>query len=229
MSDNNEILDLIKKLMAMGSSNNENEANAFMAKAYRLMAENGIQEHQLKAGVPANAVEYVQDIAKFGGRLPTEHTFIWAIVEEFFNVRLVRDGDRSNGKFISFIGQPHHVEIAMYVYDHLLVVYKSLWDMYRGRNKCPLTAKRPYYQGLETGLRNKLLAEKAMIEQEYGLVIYEDPNLESALKSIYPRLSKGVVRWTGNEAATQAGERDGAKIQLNKGLGEGGNVRQLLN
>lgn len=223
-----KILNRIKALMAMGSSANENEANAFMAKAYRMMAEHGIEASKIDGAVAADAVQYVEEILKTGSKMPTETTFIWSIIEKFFNVRLIICGSRDQGRYISFVGRPEAVEIAMYVYNHLRVTYYSLWQIYQGKSKCKTTIKRSYYTGLEVGLRNKLLAEKNAIEQEYGLVIVEDANLNPAFSHFHPKVVNNVVRYTGNEAARGAGERDGAKIQLNKGVGSGGNVRHLL-
>lgn len=128
-----KILDKIKKLLALGdvekSKTTQQEAEAAMSAAFKLMAENNISHSELEEE------EFIEfELDEYGNR-PAELVYVGSILMSYFFVRLievkrVRTSRYTYRRSMVVIGSRENVEVAKYVMSYLTRVYKSLWKEY---------------------------------------------------------------------------------------------------
>lgn len=230
--ENNNILEKVKKLLALANSSNENEAKLASARAQALLT-----KHNL-AMSDVNSVDqrYVNDLFRTGKKCQSqEWKFVQAIVREFFFVeicgtkqRFSPDSlrydpwDRNNYEECYMIfGQPHNVEIATYMIDFLTRAFKDSFKAYRKSTGAPVGHKGSYYHGLWQGLREQLLESQKSVEQETGLVVVKDKDLADFMSDALNGnvKSKSLSTNVRSGEAMAAGSEKGKNMTLSKGIG----------
>lgn len=228
-----KIIDKIRKLMNLGTSCNQAEAEAAMAMAMRLMQVHNIELQRVEA---ANAraedplAKYVSKGAmKIGMRTPTEFNFYHSILSEFFFVKTIISRG-FQGSTIYFVGTPENIEMATYVASQLADTYRNLWYAYKKEHGVPTTFKRSFYNGLTRGLRSKLQDERGKVQQEMGLVIVKDPYLDAAYRREFPMTRKTAgSKFHNDHSTSSAGWEAGRNINIRPGIGSSSNQTRLLN
>lgn len=110
-----EILDKIKKLLALGRSPNANEAAAALAKAQELMEQYGIDGDTV---IDSEIVE--EEIARHGGEKPPAYEgYLMNAIARAFGCRLIHRQGFEGAKWV-YIGPAHRAEVASYVGTILL-------------------------------------------------------------------------------------------------------------
>ena len=210
-------IDKIRKLLALGQSQNENEARQAIALATKLMLENNLAQSDL---VERQYIEK-HDIDA-GIKFPVYKTKILAVLDEYYNVTHIMcrrmDFDTYKRKtHINLLGSPENVEIAEYLYKYLCDLFPKLWKEYKLANNAPTKFKLSFYEGLIRGLRITLSASKKSVEQEQGLIIVKDAGIENFLRNKYSNLKTKTLKSQLRSASTMtAGIQQGKKISLSR-------------
>lgn len=146
----------VRKLLALGSSPNQHEAELATAKANQLLQQYnlnllGAQEpHELQL----HAVE-----AWAGKRLGSEVKIISGLLGEFFFVfPLIEPGDGT--RRLLLYGEEANIEIAEYVFEYLMRVFHELRREH-GVGRASGGGEVAFYAGLGEGLGKKLRAAQA--------------------------------------------------------------------
>jgi Protein of unknown function (DUF2786) len=227
MKSSNEIIEKIQKLLALANSDNENEAKLAAERATALLTKHNLSLQDVS--VEDRQYTHAHFMGKTSRRT-MEQSWIFSIVQKFFFVKVV-SGKRYNpniGKTVtvwSFFGQPHNVEVAIYVYQFLDNTFVNLYEEYaKNGGKTGKKARNSFYAGLHTGLCQQLSATQAKVQQEAGLVIVPDAGLDNFINETVGKTKKSVSKSVNIDAqAFSKGAEEGKNIRIAKGLGSQSN------
>lgn len=236
----NSVVDKIKKLLALATSDNPNEAELAMIKAQRIAAENSVDISLIQIfdkTIKQAPIEREGGIS-LGQRICLAEYNVGRILQNHFNVKVIYNGNRTIGRKMAIIGTRENIEIARYARDFLTEKFMSLWKNYYLNNRSngiTLNHRNSYLLGLERGLSAKLEAEKNNVEneklsthteetkQQFALmVVSEKERLQDYMSEHYPKLGhckRSQARATHSENAMQSGYNTGQKITINRAIG----------
>ena len=153
-----QVIDKIRKLLALGGSDNEHEAALAVQRAGELLTRYRLDFDAL---VEDEGLAH-RSIATCGRTLPVHRKSICAILESCFAVRVICASlydplaDRSY-KTIELLGREEEVAIAEHCYHFLENRLQTLWEQNRrGFTGNGRIAKKSYYLGLLAGFRETL-------------------------------------------------------------------------
>lgn len=230
MPRSEQVLDRIRKLLALAGSPNQHEAELAMQKAHELMVRHNVESVAQGAELGYEA-RHLGDPEKRGTRV--ESDIIGLLVECFFvkairiPVYIVRTGKR--GQVYEIVGTPQNVEMAAHVHAFLLATADRLWQENRRDHRVKSGRDRLAYQsGVINGFREKLAGERKMLKQQEGLVWVGDRKLDGFYRARHPHITtrRTTVYLTG---AHLAGREAGRSVVLHKPVSSsGGGTRGLL-
>lgn len=223
------IIERIQKLLNLANSPNENEATLATAKANELLTKYNLNLQEIK---DKDFTYTTHDLVACGLTFKTHHRMIVDIMNRYFFVAVIfsskftgeyssgensyyRPARRQKAKTIKLVGMPENCKIAAYVFDYLNALYPKLWIEYRKVNNVSPKARLSYYEGLTIGIMEKLKEARWKVQNETGLVVVKDMNLEKRVNEI----TNGVYRPPQNDLNTQVvkdGIADGLKVTLRK-------------
>ena len=213
--EESDILRKIKKLMALSSSSNKNEAEQAMIKSQELLLKHNIETKHLESSDEEKI--FLKRIMK-QPKKTAKMTAIAKILEVFF-VSVVFSRTLE-GTYLEILGNKINLQIAQYVADVLNQKLDDLWNQIKHEHKLKgLTAKNSFFLGIAIGYCNKIKALKtaypAAITQ--SLIIVEK-NLEKAKALVYKRLlhSTGTSRYC--ETASSLGKQAGTSLNINPAI-----------
>jgi hypothetical protein len=223
---NDKIIDKIKKLLALATSDNEHEASRAAEQAHRLLLKHNLTEQSVRDRPPLEYGRLGVDRRIFAR---TEDKFVDTILQEHFFVRVITsrhlrpdDGGGSSRsawyeRDVILIGTKSNVEVAAYIRHFLIGKFRDLWLSYKRENDARPRDQQPYYLGLMQGLGKKLLDQRHRVEAEMSLVLVKDPALDELVKDIESGRSSKV---RGEQEVILHGLEDGKKIEIQRGLEE---------
>lgn len=228
-----KVIATIRKLLALGTSSNENEAAAAMRKARSLLHKHKLDQAALEAreGFARRCLgdckgrhaawEYTRS------SLLTEFFFVEAIWIPSYDARRGR-----RGSILEIHGRRGDVELAAWVHDWLEDTAGRLWKNYRTRRALEGQRERlRYFDGVLRGFYDKLESERLATESGPGaLVPVHDAELHAHFRWLYPRV-RSFSRSVRSSEAYHDGARDGRELELRRPLdprgGAGGSARVL--
>ena len=208
-----KIVDKIKKLLSLATSDNEHEAKLATSKATQLL----IKHNLALSDLPMSEKNYQNEtIAQ--KRAGPEDKFVGNILVKYFFVEIVKS--RRNGGQLHFLGEETNVEVALYTRDFLTHAFKSAFKVYRAKTGSPANHRQSFYYGLFKGLCEQLEVKKTESEGEYGLVLVKDNDLATFVRNeIGPTRGGGTRKVnTNSESAIANGSETGKGMNLSKGL-----------
>ena len=210
---------LVKKLLFLGDSPNENEAQAAVDKAQRLLLEYNIDLVESDA---ERDFEHRQ-LGLVKGRHPAWELWLAMILNESFFVEVLwtrsYDAGRDlEGTVLEVYGTPTNLDMADYVHDYLSRLLERLWSEYRRQRRLRSNRERMrYFAGVLQGFHGKLSKQRVdpgnSAESE-ALVWQGDDRLQSYYRYHNPRIQ---TRQTGGVAASEAfhhGVEAGGRVNL---------------
>jgi hypothetical protein len=230
-----QLIEKIRKLLALSASANEHEALAALQMAARMM-----KKHKLDRGDidedDNQAIYRILPLAK--KRVPTYQRMIVSLLSRYFRVTVIHSQlyDAASDqvyKTFEIFGRQDNVEIAEYCYHFLEYRLAALWRTYRKAvNTAVKRSKNSYYLGILHGFSEKIQKEQddedklsstgdidAGTERAYHPAIYRDQRIEECIKRRYPRLKrvkKGASRVS--LSVFQHGVAAGRELTLSEAL-----------
>lgn len=221
----------IEKLLSLAESPNENEAQAAMQKARRLLVKYNVDVVELDRS------------RNFGSRVlgdvKARHTsaelWIGAILTRFFFVESLWSqsynavSDR-RGTVLQVYGTPENLDMATYVFNYLEGLLPILWVDYRtARGLSDNRERQRYFAGVMEGFHSKLDAQERTMVQSEALVWKGDPQLHRFFRYHNPRV---VTRYGGVVARTKTyedGISEGRQVSIKRPVeaGASGEIRLL--
>ena len=243
----NEIVEKIRKLLCLGTSQNQHESERALMKAKELATRHEIDLAMINPFENEKKVEekYEQGMAGIGARKSVVQKYISWIIQNHFKCRVIYSGNRWNGISICFIGKTSDIAMAKYVQDYLQETFVRCWYIYKKEHNAPLNERNSFYYGFYSGLDEKLKAESFLAKTEvmkeiecqqgvekaqevsqcHALMIVSDKEkLEEAVKKFFPRLRTARTSYTTRHSsnAMVAGMQAGSKCSINRALNSGG-------
>lgn len=233
-----QIIEKVRKLMALGRSDNEHEAALAVQRAGELLT-----RYRLDFAALAEDENLVHHTIDTGSQnLPVHRKTICAILESCFAVRVIcasiYDPQANlSRKTIELLGREEEVAIAGHCYHFLENRLDTLWrqnrNRYAGKSRI---AKKSYYLGLLAGFRETLEQSRAKV-QAAPLSADATPNLPSLqaqqrladfVAFRFPRLRRLRGRASAMHGETyRSAVEDGREITLHRPMNDGETVRYL--
>lgn len=220
--DAHHALDKIRKLLALAESANQNEAEAAMAAAQRLMLKYNLDD------VSRNRRrDFV--VAYLGtptGRVQEYQRVLAAVLHKFFFVEVLwlsvwRPLEAKRGTILEVCGTAPNVEMAQYVHAFLSHSADRLWLRHKLANRIRQDKdRRQFFAGVMTGFYKKLDAERAPRQQE-GLVWVGDPQLTQHFRRRHPKTTTAYYGTSSGSEAHRHGRAAGEQLVLHRGVSGG--------
>lgn len=219
------VLCRVRKLMALGQSENPFEAQAAVAKAQELL-----RNHQPEPGAGPEKQDFVSAlVGKPALRHSREHYVLSNLLQDFYFVYGVwvpaYAVDKARmGTVLEITGRTHNVKTACYVHDFVMRFVEARWKDYAGQRRLDRRRRTDFGVGIIEGFRNKL-ADGAQAGKELrgglSLVALKDRGLEKQVAYRYPclrRIRGRPVR--RDEKVIQDGFTIGRNLVVHKGIEE---------
>jgi hypothetical protein len=224
---NDALLKKISKLLALGNSANENEAQSAMAMAQALMDKHNIEMTDIEHATQ----EFTKLDFSVGKRVSRLDSCVFNILGQFFHVRVWR----TSGGNMTVFGAKHNLQIAMYAYAFLDATFTRLWAEYKVVNNATTIDRDPFFAGLAAGLRTKICRERDEAKQRAqsegvnttGALIRVDNALAVAFRQLGIQLSNGASRSTRTGDSYHAGKAAGGNINMRSGVNGGSTQKKL--
>lgn len=214
----NPITQRIQRLLKLGESSNQHEAQAAVRKAKQLL-----QRHQLEHLDLSEQPNYVvRYLGAARTRLPAaEKVLAGILARDFFVTAIWVPGSAPTSekptKVLEISGLKHHVDLAEHVHSFLLRTIEALWREakktmgYRGRSE-----KRSFSLGILQGFSEK----EALATGTTELVKRHDELLRGFVRARHPRLRRGRTTTVRRDLAYQQGHLEGSRIMLKSPIPE---------
>jgi hypothetical protein len=216
------ILDRIRKLFALAGSSNQNEAEAAMRMAHRLMLKHNLER---PSTTETNAYGW-KHLGRYTGRISEAENLLAGLLGEFFFVQPIwvsvyRVQDHKRVSVLEVTGRHENLAMAEYVYSFLQNAGEALWREHKQRHEIRRDSeRRVYLAGVMRGFAEKLRSERKAAEAT-GLVWVADPAAQRYFRRRHPRV-RTTVRVSSEHRATAAhGREAGKSLVLNRPLGQG--------
>jgi len=209
-------IEQIQKLLKLAESPNKNEAESAMAMAQKLMLKHNIDMRQ----VGNHDNEYINEKTDQFKREPIASKYIISLMQDFFFVKIVTSRNRMSGKrYFNVIGEKGNVHTAIFVRNFLHETFNRLWKEYAKDTGAKVGSRDSFHYGLYKGLLDKLTQQRYDAEQEYGIVLVDDPKAEDKKNELFDNLSKGRQRTanTSDLGAMSNGIAQGKNINISGG------------
>jgi len=221
MTKNTKVIEKVKKLLSLATSDNENEAKAAAEKAVEILLKHNLSMQQVQ-----DQSNYEKNVLSIKSRKPPEYTFIMAILDIHYFVRIIYS--RRNNQTVTFIlGEDTNVQVATYVYSFLLRKFRELWSVYKKRTGKGSGSRRAYYWGLYSGIMTQLDSKKISVQKEVGIVLVEDPSLTDFINGHFKTTTTKQAKIKRDLEAQSAGIKDGIKINIQNAVTES-NTSEIL-
>ena len=180
-----KLLERLKKLMALSTSDNPHERELATIKANQLLLDHNLD--RIKMGHFANEeTVYVKRVLE-GSRKQAKHIAIYDILKTFYVSPVFNQG---RGLFyLEVIGDKTSVELAEYVAHFLNNELDLLWMETKRSNPHlkNINAKNSFFRGIASGYISKIESQKMQKISSQELMIIEK-NLQRQIASVYQRL-----------------------------------------
>lgn len=225
MSDLDKVIDKVKKLLALSKSPNQNEANAALAAANKLIDAHRISENDLTedGGIIIDPT-YIYETGRVN---PWKNKLVNVLAKHYGCVSYNDNTFNGNGRLVSrfrLVGRRTDVSIARYLFNYLVEVCELLAGAVKG---CGRIVVASYCLGFVRGVEEQLeLSRKELISENTcgAMVLLERRSEESDnfLRKTIPVVDKKIYSKNKiDNNAFQAGMTEGKKTNLaTKGLPE---------
>lgn len=221
-----QVIDRVRKLLALGQSDNEHEAALALQRAQALL-----ERHRLDFASLAEAEQLIHRTIDTGaGSLPAHRKSICTLLEAGFGVRVICASiydpqTDSTNKTIELLGTDEAVAIAEHCYHFLENRLAVLWAKNRRRfSGTGRTARKSYFLGVLAGFREQLqgaVPGKSATVMDTSInrlpAVQAEARLDAFVAWRYPRLQRmrGRAMTMHGEAYRQA-VADGRELTLHR-------------
>lgn len=199
-----KIIERIKKLLNLASSENKHEAELATIKANQLLLKHNLEHINSHNEEEDVVVKRVLE----GSRKTSKHQAIYEILTTF-HVQPVFNHGRGHF-YLEILGDRVNVEIADYIANYLDLELEHLWKMAQKENEGlkGLANKNSFFEGMAQGYKEKMREQKTQIDSKALVLLKKD--LEKKSEVVYSSL-----RYTSSKGSSKGSE--GRKIGKNMG------------
>lgn len=225
LSEESPLFRKIKKLMALASSSNQNEAESAMIKSQQLLLKHNLESTYLESSEEKVSLKRIMQQKTRNAKMRS----IGKILETFF-VNVIFHSGREH-VYLAILGSAINIEIAEYVAHFLDHEMDNLWN--ETRKSHPklkgLVAKNSFFLGIAKGYSNKIEALKRSYTQDekQSLIVIEKA-LDLATAMAYPRLTSLSSHNSHCKNSSALGEKVGNQLHIKQGIPGSSNSLGLL-
>jgi hypothetical protein len=235
MAADTKIIERIHKLLALATSDNENEAAIAASKAQTMLMEYNISEEELNKFSNKEAekvIETYMDGKNKYNRVAWQNILATAVARANL-CRLLTSG---TGQI--WIGKPTNIEVAHYIYENLvrdlMRICDLTWDLVNERQMFEpkwsrvhgKTWKNNFYHGANQSISERLTTNLRQLKEAQppinALVVNNDVEIKEYLNIRYPHLSSTSYTLNRNTSGFEAGKSAGRSVSFRSGIGAGG-------
>lgn len=227
-----QVIDKVRKLLALATSPNENEATLAMQKAGELLASHGLSmadvtPEEIRSSVTMETIE-----------MGSKQRIMWI---DLLAVEISKSFDcypvttYGTGWQMNFIGTPADIEMVKYLLKYLSAEIERMSKRYLRENKnyisSPRAAGNAYRRGVVRTVSDRLKVmyrarSEAMTSDCMALVPVKKEMVEKYTRKQFPRLTRPAKSYVRKELDSyHNGVRDGRNININRPI-EGGNCAE---
>ena len=153
MTEDDRILDKIKKLLRLSRSSNPHEAALALQRAIELAQANGVR---LASIDPADEVAGIRHKERLEARLHYEKRMAINLIQDFFSVRILRGRNH-----LKIIGRAPDIQIAEYAYVYVVRACRLCMAAWKkeeaaSRRRVTINKRRSFILGFMVGVRENL-------------------------------------------------------------------------
>ena len=227
------IISKIHKLLALATSDNENEAALAAAKAQSLLIEYNVSDEELEeySTVKNEKVVEVRTYGKTRSRIKWRVNLAFPIARANLCKVIM-----SSGSSLIWIGKKTNIEVAQYLYDTITADLERIadreWKNVGAHLSHGKTWKNSFYYGaievIEDRLSTNLIALKE-VPANNALIVHNDVDIADYVKVKYPKLYSTYTSINRRDySGYQSGRTAGRSIQFGRGMGAGGSIGPKL-
>jgi len=225
-----DIIEKIKKLLALANSSNEHEAALAAGHAQRLLAEHNLAMADIEASHKPDKADRVETtVAKV---LPKWLRLLSAGVSTAFDCQAIHHP--ATGR-MTFIGVGADVQIAAYTFTYLERTVRKLCGTYMKQhvstnipNRHRELMRQSYYLGAVSIITTRLREQKVQTPVTTGaLVPVKEGLIRQAMNEIGPIRTLHSRRSYINADAYSSGQTDGSRVGIHHGIASGTPPRRL--
>lgn len=227
MLSRDEVMQKVKKLLALGASPHKGEAESALAKAHALMMQYVIEQYEIDHLKDEGVSVYTEKMIHQGKVQFYHEKLINHILNQYFHVQTISYRMPHKATMLHVFGTESNVEFAEFVWHFLTETFEKLWFEFKKEHEwLDRTHARSYHLGLAIGFESTL--EKEMKEQltqaQSTALVCIGTELAHAIKEVYPDLKTHTVRFNndGNKRyypnIEKRGFADGRKIRVARPL-----------
>lgn len=225
LSEESPLFRKIKKLMALATSSNQNEAESAMIKSQQLLLKHNIESTYLESSEEKVSLKRIMQQKTRNSKMRS----IAKILETFF-VNVIFHSGREH-VYLAILGSAVNIEIAEYVANFLDHELDNLWN--EARKSHPqlkgLVAKNSFFIGIAKGYCNKIEAlKRAYSQDEKQSLMVIEKTLERATAMAYPRLSSISSQRGHCKKSAALGEQAGSKLNIKQGIQQNSSTLGLI-
>src|SRR3954452_8062633 len=185
------IVERVRKLLALSSSQNPHEAALAAAKAQELLFRHNLSMSMVEAALEGGNSAYVSDRFDSGGWMQWRLRLLSAVARNNF----CRGVSYQHTRDVGIVGEPHNVTVVKHLYAFLVREVMRLADLgakeQRGLDEEEARAwKRSFYLGAVRTIAQRLAAQRqrdvGADPQAAALVVRKDQELDEAYKEHSP-------------------------------------------
>ncbi len=233
--DGEKIAEKIKKLIRLGESPSQAEAELALRKAHELMLKYNLED--LNKRTKEDYI--VRPIGSFMRRVPNWTRDIATILHEYYFVNTCLNYSHLHGRYYELFGTKENLDLAEYIFCCLCHQVETLWEEFSAKKRLEnggyiqgVFSKESFAEGLVCGYREQLKAEKGRLESIpaiQALVWKGDPLLDEMHKRQYPDMHFRTYHRNANLGGKNEGYHLGRNLKIKQGIyaGETANSRLL--
>lgn len=219
------IMNKIKKLLALSESSNINESQSALMKARKLMTEYHIN-------IDTDDTQIYRVALVHYTRFTAEYQVLSRIVSWITGVWNLRYTYSSKDRVLYAHGSKTEIEIAEYLFDYLQRELEHHYTVFKKNHTGNLSsAKSSFYYGIQNQMKKRFVSHEVTSNTKWDLVKVEGDNERLAQQFIYTTdriVSSKSIRRRVNRDADMAGKRVGKTLKIHNGVTAGKNTGKLL-
>lgn len=216
-SDITPILSKIKKLLALSTSSNPNEAALAAAKAQELLMQHNLTMSQVQTQEPSS---YERSTVQTGKRV-WRRLLLTTIAQNNFCESIYNVTQHIS----VLIGETHNIEVVTYLYQYLIGQLEPMAVAAHQRSIAPVHGKTwfdSFYMGAVNSIHERLEAQKREMEAASNdcraLVVSKDAELKTAVMKFFPNVRNGGTKRVRSADGYFEGVEAGNRVALNKAI-----------
>lgn len=217
MAVDSTVLSKIKKLLALSTSSNPNEAALAAAKAQELLMIHNLTLSQVEA---QGEEKYCEAFVKTGSRV-WQRLLLTVIARNNFCESIYDPRMKS----AVLIGEPHNQEVVIYLHKHLVGQLETMAATAYKLSGTRVHAKSwldSFYIGAVNSIHERLEAQKREMEAASNacksLVVVKDKELRAAMYKFCPNIKTAPAKRIRSSNGYHEGVEAGKRVALNKAI-----------